>query len=295
MLTRAAPRALFLVGAMVLGVVGAVVPSPSARADDGPCAGSRTQVVCDVAAPGSSGPVRHGPGPEDTHARPVGDDGRTSGSGAGDAAVSCDPADPTCMQGYCPWEAPEVCANQGLGLGGVAGAQVRQQAAPLPPPPAAVVAQYARTRLAPAAMSVSTAPAGSTYVQLSTFLWVTGGWLPASRTVEVRGRAVTVTVAPYRVDWDTGEGSVSCAGPGTPYRPGMTSSDCSYTYRHSSASQGGAGNDRAYPVSAAVRYRVSWTCAGNCDQPAGALADLVIPTGAAPLRVLERQAEVVGR
>lgn len=72
-----------------------------------------------------------------------------------------------------------------------------------------------------------------------------------------------MTATPRRVIWEMGNGdTVTCAGPGTPYDPSRPSAqqttDCAYTYRHSSA-----GRPRnAYRVIANVEWGVSWSVVG---------------------------------
>ena len=80
-------------------------------------------------------------------------------------------------------------------------------------------------------------------MQLPTWLWVDpAGWHPVQAQAALPG-IVTVTAnrAPDRPGWDPGTGGPRCActGPGVPYDPrqpedGQTT-DCQYSYRHSSA------------------------------------------------------------
>lgn len=101
-------------------------------------------------------------------------------------------------------------------------------------------------------------------VNVATWLWVdAGGWNPVNAQASAGGVVVTATAAPRRVVWDMGNGDrVTCGGPGTPYDPSRPSAeqstDCSYTYRKSSArAEGGA-----YTVTATVVWEVSWTVTG---------------------------------
>lgn len=97
-------------------------------------------------------------------------------------------------------------------------------------------------------------------VNLESWLWVDGTtWRPSSRRVEAGGEWAEVTGVPREVVWSMGNGDrVVCRGPGTAYDPGRPAesqrTDCSYTYRRSSAGQPG---DR-YTVSATTNWDVSW-------------------------------------
>jgi hypothetical protein len=101
----------------------------------------------------------------------------------------------------------------------------------------------------------------------------------------VPGQTVTLTARPTRVVWDLGEGSVECAGPGKPYRPGVITG-CGYTYRRSSAHVAGG----SYEVGATVFYTVVWTCIGSCDTVYGTEGPLP-STGRTRLHVGEIQTE----
>lgn len=122
--------------------------------------------------------------------------------------------------------------------------------------------------------------------QLATWMWVTN-WAPDSATASVPGVSATVTASPRSVTWDMGNGDqVVCDGPGTPYdfeRPAEgQSSDCSYTYRHSSTTQPGG----VYQVSATMSYDVSWSAAGAAG---GGSLPAVAQTTTLPVRVIEIQ------
>lgn len=101
-------------------------------------------------------------------------------------------------------------------------------------------------------------------VHVETWLWVDRGtWGTRTQTASAGGVTATVTATPSRVTWDMGNGDrVICEGPGNPYDPAKParaqSTDCSYTYRHSSAGQP-AG---AYQVTATVEWGLSWRVAG---------------------------------
>jgi hypothetical protein len=96
-------------------------------------------------------------------------------------------------------------------------------------------------------------------VNVATWMWV-DDWAPVSASASAGGVTVTVTATPTHVEWDMGDGTiVDCAGPGTPYderRPAdEQTTDCSHTYRRSSASQ----PDQRYRVDATSHWHVTWT------------------------------------
>jgi hypothetical protein len=101
-------------------------------------------------------------------------------------------------------------------------------------------------------------------VHVPTWLWIDGSqWVPVSAQASAGGVTVTATAAPQSVTWDMGNGdTVVCQGPGTPYdasRPASDqTTDCSYTYERSSASQ----PDGTYLVTATVSWNVTWTIVG---------------------------------
>lgn len=157
-------------------------------------------------------------------------------------------------------------------------------AAQLPSP--AEVAAAARSQLRLPSPAIAVSPAGDQLVHLPTWLWLSGGWGPVSATASVPGVSVTATARPSRVVWSMGEGStVTCAGAGTPFRPGSDpeapSPDCGHTYRVSSAGQPA----QVFPVTATVYWTVTWSGAGR----SGTFPDLTT-TGTAALRVAEVQA-----
>jgi hypothetical protein len=127
-------------------------------------------------------------------------------------------------------------------------------------------------------------------VGVPVWLWVDrGGWRPVSKTVQVPGVAVTAMATPQRVIWSMGEGgSVTCAGPGTPYStayPAQASSpDCGYTYRRSSAGQPG----EAFPVTATVVWTAVWHGGGRSGTVPG-----LVSRARVPVRVSEVQGVIV--
>jgi hypothetical protein len=126
-------------------------------------------------------------------------------------------------------------------------------------------------------------------VNLPSWLWITPEtWGARSATASVPGLSATATATPVSVTWTMGDGhQVVCHSPGTPYRagdpPGAASPDCGYTYRSSSAGQPG----ERYEVSAATRWRITWTATGVINT-SGTLPDL-LRTSSIDLRVAEVQ------
>jgi hypothetical protein len=143
----------------------------------------------------------------------------------------------------------------------------------------------ARNRLRLPAPAIAANPVGDQLVNLPTWLWLSS-WEPVSATATVPGVSVTAVATPTSVSWSMGDGAVvTCAGQGTPFRPGgdpkAPSPDCGYTYRSSSATQPG----QAFPVTATVHWTVTWAGAGQ----SGTFPDLTT-TGNAAFRVAESQA-----
>ena len=171
-----------------------------------------------------------------------------------------------------------------------AGNEVQNDAVWIGPVDPADLAAQARKELPLPLPQVRTSPEadGDQLVGVPTWLWVEGGWAPASATAAVPGVSVTVTAVPEAVTWEMGDGStVVCSGPGTPYdesRPNsQQTTDCSHTFTRSSAGQPG---DR-YAVAATLAWRVSWTATGAAG---GGALGMVTRTTRFNLRVAEAQA-----
>lgn len=128
-------------------------------------------------------------------------------------------------------------------------------------------------------------------VQLDSWIWATN-WAAVSRSAEAGGVVATVTARPVRMVWDftprrsDPDTEGGCAGPGTPYdpskRPEEQSTDCSITFRHSSAGEPGD----AYEGRITVVYEVSWTS----NLGVGGSLGTVPRTSVIPVRVGEQQA-----
>ena len=150
----------------------------------------------------------------------------------------------------------------------------------------AVLAQEAASRLVvdPPQVQLSPKTDVNQIVQLPTWMWVSN-WESQSASASVPGVTSTVTATPITVTWDMGNGDqVLCNGPGTPFdfsRPEEEqSTDCSFTYRHSSTSQPGG----VYRLSATVTYEVSWSAEGA---PGGGALPAVSEISSVPVRVME--------
>lgn len=256
---------------VVLAVAALVRPSPAA-ADDATSVGGWIEggtPTVEVGVPGSGGGEAIGVG--------SGGSGGSSGGGGSGGGPRCTyerlPDDETILEpdgsertapGEGAWYI-ERCVNAAgqeiswnvvfIPAGEAPGAQVD----PL------VLAQRALRQLPLTGPSVVTSPPSDRdqLVNLATWLWVDDGWQPLSATASVPGVSVTVTATPTSVAWAMGAGDVVvCDGPGTPYDAGRReeeqSTDCSYTYRQSSAGQPG----QRYPVTTTQTWSVSWSASG---------------------------------
>jgi hypothetical protein len=99
-------------------------------------------------------------------------------------------------------------------------------------------------------------------VHVPTWLWVdSGSWGTRRATATAGGLSVTATAQPARVEWSTGDGGAeTCAGPGTPWKPGSDASkasSCSHTYVTPSPPGG------AYTLRATVTWEISWSGGGQ--------------------------------
>jgi len=143
--------------------------------------------------------------------------------------------------------------------------------------------------LPPAAINMNPPSERGQVTNVETWLWIDPAqWQPVSATAAAGNVSVTTTASPDHVVYDMGNGDhVTCAGPGTPYdqsRPAASqSTNCSYTYRHSSADQPGG----RYTVTATVFYSVAWNATGIAA--GGALAP-VSQSSSVAIRVAEIQA-----
>lgn len=111
----------------------------------------------------------------------------------------------------------------------------------------------------PPAIRTSPSENGRLYVQVPTWLWLERSWWQIYEATADAGRVwSTVRATPVATTWNLGDGSgVSCRGPGTRWRPGLSedATDCRHTYHSSSASQ----PDGTFDLEATVTFEVSWT------------------------------------
>lgn len=112
-----------------------------------------------------------------------------------------------------------------------------------------------------AAPPIRTSPAedGRLYVQVPTWLWLDANWWKPYEATANTGRVwSTVRATPTDATWEPGDGgTVSCRGPGTSWRPGLPedASECSHTYRQSSAGRPGG----TFDLRTTVTFEVTWT------------------------------------
>lgn len=126
-------------------------------------------------------------------------------------------------------------------------------------------------------------------VGMPTWLWTsTETWSHRTASAAAGDLNVTVNAVPERVVWDMGDGNtVTCTGPGAVYdnsRPdGEQHSDCTYTYRRSSAHQA----DGTYHVTATIEWHATWVGTGGSGD-----LGVVRRSSQATVRVAESQAVV---
>jgi len=143
------------------------------------------------------------------------------------------------------------------------------------------LAQQALNSLTLPTPVISLNPSSFSVVNLSSWLWIDpSSWHTFRATATAGGVTATATAVPESVSWSMGDGhTVVCNGPGTPYQAGVPpnaqSTDCSYTYRTSSAGQPSADgdlNNGAFSVVSTISWGVSWSATGAAG--GGALPSL---------------------
>jgi hypothetical protein len=171
-------------------------------------------------------------------------------------------------------------------------------------PPAVALAQTLALRavnqLQLPAPSVAMNPANHALVNLPEWFWVApSSWVTLRQRTQAGPVWAVVTARPTSTTWDPGDGSapVTCMGPGTAYVKSESAesqhSDCTYTYRRSSADQPQTGpdpNDRFFTVTVTTTWSVTWAGAGGTG---GTLPAMTRSTSF-PLAVAEREAVVTG-
>lgn len=269
------------------GVVAALVSTAAPVSADGwgtvDC-GQAPTPQCQLEVGSSSAPAPHAD-------QSSGDQSSGDQSDGGGGAASR-PTESSC--GYRPsgYSAPAGAVGSGLlpsaawydGLCSTTGAITNPVQVPALTP--AAVARLAHSQLGLPQPDIAASPRTDQLVNLPTWLWLDGGWDEVSTTASVPGVSITATARPRSVTWSMGDGgSVTCTGPGTPFRTGTnpraSSPDCGHTYRHSSAARPG----HAFAVSATVHWAVGWSGGGQSDT----FPDLTT-TSATRFRVAESQA-----
>ncbi len=147
-----------------------------------------------------------------------------------------------------------------------------------------VVGQEAVKQLALGSPTIEMAPppGSAQLVGVATWLWIDpGAWQTLTATATAGTVTATAAATPSKVVWDMGDGdSVTCDGPGTPYRAAdpNASTDCSYTWPQAGA----------FTVTATVYWSVTWTAVGAAG--GGNLGIQAGPPAEEAVRVTESQA-----
>jgi hypothetical protein len=274
--------------------------TPSAQADDQPVvvAGDKYGGYVDttVTAPSSSGPPST--------------QGGTPAGGTSDA-VTCtwteDPSYSESLSELWDWTAAAEPGGRWYDVACSDGSSYQAVYVPpasdTVPPPVVLAGTLARTlssRLQLPTPVAGRSPAGWALVGLPTWFWVDpGSWRTLRQRTSVGPVWAEVVAAPVSTTWEPGDGSApfTCAGPGTVYdqsRPdGLQSTDCSYTYRRSSADQpqtGPTDNDRFFTVTVTTRWQVTWTGSGGTGGTLSALTR----SSSFSVAVAQRQTVVTG-
>lgn len=128
----------------------------------------------------------------------------------------------------------------------------------------AVLAQQAfdRTNIPLPGIQLNPSSSNDQVVNVSTWLWV-DNFQAVSATASAGPVTVTVTARPVSLEWSMGNGdTVTCASGGTPYdttrSPEAQRTDCTYTYRHSSASR----PDGTFTIRGTSVWHVTWVASG---------------------------------
>ena len=248
-------RARLLIVAALVGAAAAMA-APPAAADD---------------RPGGSGGAYVDPSGDPTA---VATDGGSGGGGGGSNGGGS-------VENPCPWrvvveddfaftmydpitgEPQHSATGRWLGRwcdgdGGLFGYFLRPEGGLVDPHQLALDA-LASVSIAPPAIRTSPSQDGSLYVQVPTWLWLDQSWWQPYEATANAGRvSSTVRASPVATSWSLGDGnSVSCRGPGTPWRPGLPEdgSTCTHTYRSSSATSPRG----TFQIEATVTIEVSWT------------------------------------
>lgn len=258
--------------------VGSLLIATPAKAElDCPKVGPCTVIVENPGGPGTGGGSGGGGGGgeqicRDPHDRVI--DCYSPGKGWWDSVNSCywrrlDPQPPATdplWDGHTPADGAiyhQLCPYGGSWIGRD---QDTFQSAPPPgygglPSPETLAARAINT-LPITGPQIRTAPdaAGTGLVGMPTWLWTevnVNTWGPQTASASVPGMTVTATARALRIEWQMGDGgSVTCTGPGTPYRAeygASQSPSCSYAY---------AGPGR-YTITGVTTWQVDWAGGGR--------------------------------
>jgi len=141
-------------------------------------------------------------------------------------------------------------------------------------------------QIAPPSIRTSPSEQGRLYVQVPTWLWIDSTWWQPYTATATAGRVwSTVTARPVQVSWGTGDGGgVVCRGPGVAWSPGASedASNCTHTYRRSSAGADGG----MFDLSATVTLEITWTS----NAPFGGTLPAITRTSTLDVEVGEIQA-----
>jgi len=145
------------------------------------------------------------------------------------------------------------------------------------PPPQAVLELIVARAQAAAQLpteGLRLAPAGTPHepivVQHDTWLWIDPViWQPVTATpAPIFGITATVTATPYRITFETGDGTtIDCGNnTGTPWHPDATDTGCSLTWHHTTAT-----GDQT--LTATTHWNATWACTAYCGT--GTLPDYI--------------------
>jgi len=154
------------------------------------------------------------------------------------------------------------------------------------PAPAAAAALAQALKLPAPVIGMSPAPPIAQLVNAPTWLWLQPPWQSVSATGPAAGATVATIAQPTAVVFNMGNGDlVTCNGPGVPYNPRLPDSaqqtNCSYTYRKSSASQPGD----SFRVTATVYWQETWFASN--DRTPKTLGPVVSTSKPVAVRVAE--------
>lgn len=161
---------------------------------------------------------------------------------------------------------------------------------PVPRTPAEVARSVGqRTELPVPGIRTSPPNGADQLVNLPTWMWVEN-WQPQTASATEGGLSVMVTATPRKVVWKMGAGEPVPCTAGKPWNRALReeeqSSDCTYTYRRSSADQ----PELMYRASATMYYDVTWSATNG---ESGSLGPASTTTDFR-MRVAEGQALVTG-